>query len=119
MIKSKTYAELGVQEYFLFDPLREYINEALLGFRLEENEYAALAFDEAGRLFSAELGVWLSPEGEMLRVIDPQTGMRVPFLEEAMGLAAQEAQRAEQETQRAERLAARLRAIGIDPDASV
>ncbi len=150
--KSALYATLGVREYFLFDPLHEYLEDALLGFRLENSEYVTLSADKNGRLFSEELGVLLSPENEFLRVIDPQTGKPVPSFKEAMlraeqeaqraeqeaqraeqetqraeqeaqraeqeaQRAEQEAQRAEQETQRAERLAAQLRAMGIEPDA--
>ena len=117
MSKSRTYVTLGVREYFLFDPLREYLKNRLLGFRLQEDEYEAIVPDAEGRLFSEELGVWLSPANEILRVIDPQTGQVVPSLEEAMFQAAQEAQRAEQEAQRAERLAAQLRALGVEPEA--
>ena len=121
--KSMLYAKLGVREYFLFDPLCEYLEHALVGFRLEEGEYVALIPDAEGRLFSEELGVFLNPENDILRVIDPHTGNPVPSLEEAISIAAQEAQRAEQEAQRAEqeaqraeRLAAQLRALGIEPE---
>ena len=135
--KSKLYAALGIQEYFLFDPLQEYLKNSLLGFRLEEGEYVPLLPDNNGRLFSAELGIFLNPEGAILRVIDPDTGKPVPSLDEAVSQAEQEAQRAEQEAQRAEqeaqraeqeaqraeqehqraeRLAAQLRAIGMEPN---
>ena len=128
--KSTLYAALGVQEYFIFDPLREYLDLALLGFRLEHQKYAPLAPDQDGRFWSEELGLLLHPEGDILRIIDPQTGKPVPSLGEAIILAEQESQRAEQESQRAEqesqraeqerqrseRLAAQLRALGIEPE---
>ncbi len=105
--KSVLYARLGVCEYFLFDPLRDYWQAGLLGFRLENSDYVSLAPDAEGHLFSEELGILLHPEGEILRVIDPQTGTPVPLLEEAVIFAEQEAQRAEQEAQRAKQEAQR------------
>lgn len=135
--KSTLYASLGVQEYFIFDPLREYVGTALLGFRLEQHEYVPLAPDQAGRFWSEELGLLLHPEGDILRITDPQTGKPLPSLGEAIIWAEQESQRAEQERQRAEqerqraeqesqraeqerqrseRLAAQLRALGIQPE---
>jgi hypothetical protein len=107
--KSVLYAMLGVREYFLFDPLHEYLENTLVGFRLEKGEYVAMFPDTEGRFFSEELGVLLSSEHDILRVIDPQTGEPVPSLEEAISIA-------EQEAQRAERLAAQLRAMGIKPE---
>jgi len=38
VIKSNLYAALGVHEYYLFDPLREFLEEGLTGFRLADNE---------------------------------------------------------------------------------
>lgn len=136
--KSALYARLGVREYFIFDPMREYVSSRMLGFRLEAGEYAPVMPDGDGRIFSEELGVFLIPEGGLLRALDPQTGQKLPSLQEAMALAQQEAQRAEQETQRAEqeaqrarqetqraeqeaqraeKLTAQLRALGIEPEA--
>ena len=124
VVKSILYASLGVREYFLFDPLHEYLEDTLVGFRLEGKDYVVIPPDREGRVFSEELGVLLSPDQEILRVIDPQTGNPVPSLDEAIVLAEQEAQRAEQERQhaiqeqqRAERLATQLRAMGIEPEA--
>ncbi|GAK58875.1 hypothetical protein U27_05850 [Candidatus Vecturithrix granuli] len=142
--KSSLYAALGVQEYFIFDPLREYVGKAMMGFRLEHHEYVPLEPDQQGCLWSQELEVLLRSEDEILRIIDPHTGKAVPSLEEAIVWAEQEARRAEQETQRAkqeaqraeqeaqraeqeaqraeqerqrsERLAAQLRALGIEPE---
>jgi Uma2 family endonuclease len=112
--KSALYAWLGVVEYFLFDPLREYLDQSLQGFRLTGKEYTPIPAHADGSLFSAELGVWLRPEGDLLRIIDPQTGKAMPALDEAILQAEQEAQRAEQEAQRADAAEAeitRLRAL--------
>ncbi len=37
--KSSLYASLGVREYYLFDPLEEYLDSSLIGFRLEEQQF--------------------------------------------------------------------------------
>jgi Uma2 family endonuclease len=105
--KSILYASLGVCEYFLFDPLKEYLDTGLTGFSLEEGEYIPLKPDKEGFLFSTELEAFLAVEDDMLRIIDPETHKPVPALNEAIAKAEQEAQRAEQEAQRAEQEAQR------------
>lgn len=99
--KPSLYAALGIREYFLFDPLHEYLDQQLVGYQLVDGEYILMPVNEDGELFSAELEAVLRPEGKFLRVVDPQTSLPVPNLDEAVDLAAQEAQRAEQEAQHA------------------
>ncbi len=106
--KSSLYASLGVKEYFLFDPLKEYLTEsALLGFRLEDKEYVAVPSDEKGFVYSEQLKTFLWPEESILRVIDPYSGKPIPALDEAILLAEQEAYHAKQEAQRADQEAQR------------
>jgi len=100
--KSMLYATLGVREYFVFDPLNEYLEKPLAGFCLEGKEYVPLQPDDKGSLFSKELGLILTAEGNFLRLINPDTGEPVPDYVEALAMAEQEAQRAEQEKRRAE-----------------
>ncbi len=107
--KVSLYAALGVREYFLFDPLHEYLGEQLQGYRLVESEYIPIMPDEDGDLYSEELDLILSVKDSFLRIVDPKTGKYVPGLEEAAEIAVQageraeiEAQRADAETQRAE-----------------
>ncbi|MEZ4734224.1 MAG: Uma2 family endonuclease [Caldilineaceae bacterium] len=99
--KPALYASLGIKEYFLFDPLFEYLDEQLLGYRMVDGEYTPIQPDTDGDLHSEELGVIFSIDGALLRVVDPQTGEFIPALEEAVEQAEQEAKRAEQEAQRA------------------
>jgi Uma2 family endonuclease len=72
-IKRGLYAMLGVQEYFLFDPLNEYLTPQLQGFRLARDEYAHIEPNENGNLFSNELGVEFGIINREIRVIDPVT----------------------------------------------
>jgi Uma2 family endonuclease len=112
--KGVLYASLGVREYFLFDPLQEYLKQSLLGFTLVDQKYAPIPANEDGSMMSKELGLLLQTEGYALRVIDPSTGQTIPDLDDAIERAEQaeqwaeqEAQRAEQEAQRAEQEAQR------------
>jgi Uma2 family endonuclease len=72
-IKRGLYAALGVQEYFLFDPLQEYLTPPLQGYRLAHEEYTRIEPGENGHLYSDELGIELGILEQELRVIDPLT----------------------------------------------
>lgn len=76
--KRKTYAQLGVAEYFQFDPLGEYLRPPLQGFHLVKGLYEPVRTNPDGSLLSQTLGVVFRPEGARLRLIDAATG--VPFL---------------------------------------
>ena len=100
--KSFVYASLGVYEYYLFDPLREFLKEGLKGFRLADREFVPIPPDNRGRLYSNELDLNLTPEDEILRLLDPRTDAPVPSYTEALMLVEEERQRVQQERQRAE-----------------
>ncbi|MEZ4529106.1 MAG: hypothetical protein R2941_24605 [Desulfobacterales bacterium] len=84
LTKTSLYVNLGVKEYFLFDPLYEYLEQGLAGFRLSGLTFAPLTPEADGSFFSAELGLTLKREGELLRVIDPKNGRPIPTLTEAV-----------------------------------
>ncbi len=108
--KRKLYESLGVPEYFLFDPLDEYLTPRFQGFELVEGIYQPLPFSVEGTLFSQALGTILKPEGAYLRVIDPIANQVVPTLNEAMGQIETEAERAKAEAERAQAEAERAQA---------
>lgn len=73
------YEELGVAEYFIFDPLHEYLEPPLRGFRLEGGFYAPIAVQQTPsgewEMASRRLGLTLRSVGGQLRLYDPQTGV--------------------------------------------
>jgi len=72
--KWRLYEDLGVKEYFIFDPEYDYLQkEPLLGYRLEEGQFVKLEVP-AGRVRSEVLGLELVDTDETLRLFDPQTG---------------------------------------------
>ena len=81
---------LRVREYFLFDPLEEYLKPSLRGFRLLEDRYDPITW-EGGGLFSEILGLRLERDAIDLRFFNPETGKRIPTSEELVRLAEEEA----------------------------
>ena len=90
--KYDLYERLGVTEYFLFDPLGEYLRPPLRGYRLEQGSYRPLAVGADGSLWSAVLGLALHERGEQLRLYDPagQRWLPTPQEETAARRAAEE-----------------------------
>ncbi len=106
--KRLLYEDLGVREYFLFDPLREYLRPPLQGFRLtDEGYYDPLKPQplRAGewQLESLVLGLVLHTAGPDLRLYDPETDayLRMPEETESM-LVETESMLAETESMLAE-----------------
>ncbi|HEY9747131.1 MAG TPA: Uma2 family endonuclease [Allocoleopsis sp.] len=119
IFKKTLYEQLGVQEYWLFDPKGEWIEGQLQGYRLRGDLYEPIT---DGR--SEPLQLRLQPEGELLTFYREDTGEKLLAPEElAQALEQSQAQieaerlKAEQERQRADRLAAQLRALGVEPEA--
>jgi Uma2 family endonuclease len=98
---------LKVREYFLFDPLKEYLKPSLKGFRLHKGAYVPVA-EVDGRLPSELLGVHLEREDWHLRLYDPlvKSWLRTP--DEAVSqLYAEEAARKKAEAGQKKEAAAR------------
>jgi Uma2 family endonuclease len=98
--KHKLFAKLQVREYFLFDPLSEYLKPPFQGFRLVGEAYVAIQPDEDGALVSEELGLRMRHNGSYLRLTDIMTGE--PLLRTAELDAARRAAETEVERLRAE-----------------
>ena len=94
--KKVLYADLGVKEYFVFDPTGEDLRPPLRAFRLSGADYQPL--EEP--VFSEALGLELQIVDKRLRLFDPRTGKRLLTPEESD--AAREAAEAEVERLRRE-----------------
>lgn len=111
--KELLYAAVGVKEYLIVDLLpEEGADWKLYGFRLEESPfYKKLTPDAEGGLTFETVGLrFVARENTRIDVYDSKTGERLLNPVE-MKI------RADHEAERAERMAAQLRALGIDPDA--
>ncbi|HEY2737781.1 MAG TPA: Uma2 family endonuclease [Thermoanaerobaculia bacterium] len=100
--KRKTYAQLGVAEYFQFDPFGEYLSPPLQGFHLVKGVYKPVRPNPGGALESRTLGVLFRAAGKRLRLTDTKTGALLLRREEVDEKAEAEAQRADAEAQRAD-----------------
>jgi Uma2 family endonuclease len=112
------YEELGVGEYFLFDPLRDYLTPPLQGFRREGSYFVPLQPeplpDGEWQLEGKLLGLILQTQGETLRLYNPQTGQFLLTHEEEVAARRAEAmarRAAEERADAAEAEIARLRAL--------
>jgi Uma2 family endonuclease len=77
VVKFALYRDvLRVREYFLFDPLEDYLKPPLKGYRLVKGDYLPIA-EVNGRLPSKLLDLHLERDGSQLRLYDPKTGSRL------------------------------------------
>lgn len=139
IFKKTLYEQLGVLEYWLFDPKGEWIEEQLRGYRLRRALYEPITDG-----CSQPLGLRLVAEGKLIGFYRRDTGEKLLIPDElatalqqetqarlaAEQQAEQERQRAEQaesrlaeatrqleqERRRVERLAERLRKLGVEPN---
>ncbi len=88
--KKGLYEWLGVKEYFMFDPLGDYLRPRLQGFRLVEGAYRPIPL-VAEQMESEQLGLRLKAAGNTLDLIDARTGERLlPPAEESEARRAAE-----------------------------
>ena len=113
-IKPELYARLGVKEYFLFDPLGEYLDPPLQGYRLDGADYRRIEPAEDGGLDSHELELRLRLGEGHLDFVRRDTGERLLTRAERLRQEAAarqgEAEARKREAERAEREAEARRA---------
>jgi Uma2 family endonuclease len=113
--KPDVYADMGVQEYFAYDPnlipLAPETTQRLFGWRLDPalDRMVPLTANEDTSLWSHELNSFLVPDQEILRLYDPDYHLRLTG-EEAEAAARQAAE------EKVRVLLEKLRSQGIDPD---
>ena len=136
VFKKTLYAQLGVQEYWLFDPKNEWLEPALQGYRLRSDPEEPY-YEPIGDGICEPLQLRLVHEGQLIgfyrqdndeRLLIPSE-LAIALKQEA--LARQQAEKqAEEERQRAEiaeraqletqqkleRLQAKLQELGVDPE---
>lgn len=107
-IKKGLYEALGVQEYYLFDPVEEYLDPPFRAFDLQGG--VLVERTHKARHHSALLGLDLKPDGRLLRFYPKDSITPLPTSQELVVFANQQAERAEAEAARAEAEAARAEA---------
>jgi Uma2 family endonuclease len=109
--KFQLYAQLGIPEYFLYDPTADYLEPPLQGYRLGEAGYERLEPDTLGRLPSEELDMFVELQDGELVFRDRSTEQVQSTKAESLGRAVvtAEAERAVEATHR--RLAQKQRQV--------
>lgn len=120
--KKDLYAELGIEEYFWFDP----ITLEFVGHRLVNSDYERIEPDDRGYCWSQTLDLWLGRWNRQLRyfsadrqlILTPEEDCHraLKIANQAMLRADRAMLRADQLIQERDRLAQKLRDLGIDPD---
>jgi Uma2 family endonuclease len=108
--KPALYARLGVKEYFLFDPLGEYLDPPLQGYRLADDDYEPIPPNDDGFLDSQELELRLRIGEGHLEFVRWDTGQRLLTRSEQVAREAGARQREAEARLAAEAEVARLRA---------
>ncbi|MBF2016464.1 MAG: Uma2 family endonuclease [Rivularia sp. T60_A2020_040] len=118
VFKKTLYEQLGVKEYWLFDPKGEWIEEKLRGYRLRGEIYETITDSR-----SEPLQLRLQVEGQIIGFYREDNGEKLLIpdelaaaLQQAEEQVEQERQRAEQAEAQVEQLKAKLRELGVEPN---
>lgn len=104
--------EWKVKEYFLFDPLDEYLDPPLLGYRRTRGQFRPIRMVK-GKLTSKELGITLERDNTELILRDAKTGKRLLTTDAKARVAAEKRGAALQAEN--DRLKAELAALRNNP----
>jgi Uma2 family endonuclease len=117
LFKRALYENLKVQEYVLFDPVGQYLEPVLQGYRLVQGRYVTIlpqSLPDGGyELVSDVLDVALRTQSGVLALYERATGQKLPTLPELYERAEKESaarRAAEARAEQAEAELARLRA---------
>ena len=115
--KRERYALLGVQEYFQYDPTRDYLEPPLQGLRLVGQVYQPIPATTSPEgvlvLRSAVLGLELHLEEGTLRLYDPTTRQKLLSYQETEQARREAEERAGAAEARVAELETRLRALQV------
>jgi Uma2 family endonuclease len=98
--KMRVYAQVGVAECFLYDPLGDWLEPPLQGYRLEVGQYLRLEADKDGGITSQRLGLIFRLEEGQLVLFNAATEQRLQTAEERALQAEARAKALEQELAR-------------------
>ena len=82
--KKSLYERLGVEEYVLYDPLGDYLEPRIQGFRLAGGRYEKISPEADGSLISRTGGVTFQMEGQQIRILETASGRSFLRYEGAM-----------------------------------
>ncbi|MEO0458890.1 MAG: Uma2 family endonuclease [Cyanobacteria bacterium P01_A01_bin.114] len=108
--KKTLYEQLGIPEYWLFDPKGEWIPEKLQGYQLHKDEYEPITNSK-----SQALGLRLAVEDKLIGFYRLDTDEKLLAADELVVALQTESKARQLAEDKAERLAQRLREMGVDP----
>jgi Uma2 family endonuclease len=77
VFKPLSYAQIGVKEYFLYDPTGDYLKPPLQGFRLAGGKHKPIKPDKSGAFVCRELGILFKLVRGQLVMFDQETGQQL------------------------------------------
>ena len=107
--KRDKYADMGVKEFWVFDPFGDRVPGQVAGYRLHDRGYRPIAPVPGRRIYPSDvLGLEFRGKGGQLRIRDPVAGRDLRSHQEAEDRGDAEASRADAEAERANALAAEV-----------